>query len=48
MTVVECLSAFTETKPIGGLASMILTGFVEVDLDESLIGPGTQVKRISA
>ncbi|NTF08014.1 hypothetical protein G6L37_17755 [Agrobacterium rubi] len=48
LTVVECLSAFTETKPIGGLASMILTGFVEVDLDESLIGPGTQVKRISA
>ncbi|TCP90331.1 hypothetical protein C8J31_101169 [Rhizobium sp. PP-CC-2G-626] len=48
LTVVECLTAFSETKPIGGLASMILAGFVEVDLDDALIGPGTQVKRITA
>ncbi|CAN7442611.1 hypothetical protein LJR235_002827 [Pararhizobium sp. LjRoot235] len=48
LTVAECLTAFSETKPIGGLACMILNGFVDVDLDEALIGPRTTVKRISA
>lgn len=46
LTVAECLVAFTETRPVAGLAQMILRGFVEVDLDMELIGPETVVRRI--
>lgn len=46
LTVAECLTVFTETKPIAGLAQMILRGFVEVDLDMDLLGPETMVRRI--
>lgn len=46
LTVAECLTTFTETRPVAGLAQMILRGFVEVDLDMELIGPETSVRRI--
>jgi len=47
LTVAECLTIFTETRPpIAGLAQMILRGFVEVDLDTDLLGPETAVRRI--
>lgn len=46
LTVAECLTAFTETRPVAGLAQMILRGFIEVDLDMELIGPETVVRRI--
>lgn len=46
LTVAECLTVFTETKPVAGLAQMILRGFVEVDLDTELLGPETIVRRI--
>ncbi|MCW8057504.1 hypothetical protein [Agrobacterium tumefaciens] len=46
LTVTECLTLFTETRPVAGLAQMILRGFVEVDLDTELLGPGTMVRRI--
>lgn len=46
LTVAECLPAFQEGRPVAGLASLILCGLVEVDLDEALIGPETQVRRI--
>lgn len=42
----ECLAAFQETRAVAGMASLILHGFVEVDLDEALIGPETLVRRI--
>lgn len=45
LSVAECLSAFTETKPIAGLASLALHRFIEMELDEALIGPETQVRR---
>lgn len=45
LTVAECLSAFQETKPIAGLASLVLHRFIVMDLDETLIGPETQVRR---
>lgn len=48
LTVAECLGAFTETRPVGGFASMVLHGSLEVDLDDGLIGPGTAVRRITA
>lgn len=47
LTVLECLPAFLETKPVAGLASMILHGFIEVELDAELIGPSTIVRRIA-
>ncbi|MFD1330366.1 hypothetical protein [Mycoplana ramosa] len=47
LTVAECLTAFSETRSVAGLASMILNGFVEVDLDDELIGPTTAVRRIA-
>lgn len=47
LTVAECLSAFQEVKPMAGLASMILREFVQVELDDELIGPRTAVRRIA-
>lgn len=46
LTFAECLGAMQETKPVAGIASLILSGFVEVDLDEALLGPETTVRRI--
>jgi len=46
MTVAECMRAFREAPPIAGLSSLILHRFVEIDLDDSRIGPETQVRRI--
>ncbi len=48
LTVTQCLTIFAETKPVAGLAQMILRGFVEVDLDTELLGPETLVRRIRA
>lgn len=48
LTVAECLTIFHETKPIGGLASLVLQRFVDMDLDEKLISPETLVRRSRA
>lgn len=48
LTVAESLKAFSETKPVAGLSVMILHGFIDVDLDDALIGPETTVRRICA
>lgn len=45
MMVAECLPAFTETRPIAGLAALVLRRFVSIDLDEAPIGPETAVRR---
>ncbi|CAN7344644.1 hypothetical protein LJR231_001956 [Phyllobacterium sp. LjRoot231] len=45
MTVSECLTAFRETLPIAGLASLILHRFLEIELDDELINPDTTVRR---
>jgi hypothetical protein len=45
LTVAECLSIFHDTKPIRGLANMVVGRFVEIDLDAALIGPETPVRR---
>lgn len=47
LTMSECLSAFQETKPIAGLAGMILQQHVDVDFDEGPFGPQTAVRRIA-
>lgn len=46
LTVAEALMVFRETKPMAGLASMVLHRFVSIDLDERLIGPETVVRRL--
>lgn len=45
LTVAEALIVFRETKPVAGLASMILHRFVTIDLDDRLIGPETVIRR---
>lgn len=45
LTLAECLSVFRETRPIAGLASMVLNRFIDLDLDEALIGPESTVRR---
>ncbi|MFD1745796.1 hypothetical protein ACFSE1_10020 [Rhizobium helianthi] len=46
LTIAECLSAIREGRPMPTLASLILQGFLEVDLDDALLSPETQVRRI--
>lgn len=47
MSIVECLNAFQEVKPVAGLASLILNRYLEVDLDDLPLGPETTVRRIA-
>ncbi|MGO8021293.1 hypothetical protein [Rhizobium leguminosarum] len=46
LTFSDCLSVIRETQPVAALASMVLQRFVEIELDDALIGPETQVRRI--
>ncbi|MBB4249448.1 hypothetical protein [Rhizobium sp. BK008] len=46
LTVAESLAAFREGRPMGCLAALILQGFLEIPLDDALIGPDTAVRRI--
>jgi hypothetical protein len=46
LTFSDCLGVIRETQPVAALASMILQGLLEVDLDEELLGPQTMVRRI--
>lgn len=46
LTVAESLAAFREGRPMGCLAALILQGFLEIELDDALIGPDTAVRRI--
>ncbi|HLP66152.1 MAG TPA: hypothetical protein VK181_01390 [Rhizobium sp.] len=45
LTLAECLSVVRESKPMPTIATMILMGILEVDLDEALLGPETVVRR---
>lgn len=45
LTLAESLTVFRETKPIRGLANMVVGRFIEIDLDTALIGPETVVRR---
>lgn len=47
MPLVECLKAFSETSPVPGISALILSRYVEIDLDEAPIGPETTVRRIA-
>jgi hypothetical protein len=45
LTLAESLTVFQETKPIRGLANMVVARLIEIDLDTALIGPETVVRR---
>lgn len=45
MSLAECLAAVREGAPMRSIASLILRGQLEVDLDEQLLGPDTVVRR---
>lgn len=45
LTLAECLTAVIEGRAMETIASLILRGHIEVDLDESLLGPDTIVRR---
>lgn len=47
LTLAECLSAVRDGRPMQTVAAMILTGHIEVELDEELLGPDTTVRRAS-
>ncbi len=46
LTVSECLTVFRETAPVAGLASLVLRGYIEMELDQGPIGPETSVRRL--
>ena len=47
LPLAECLNVFQEVRPVPGLASLVLHGYVEIDLDGAPIGPESSVRRIS-
>lgn len=47
MPLAECLKAFSETSPVPGISALILSRYVEIELDEAPIGPETAVRRIT-
>ncbi|QQF02459.1 hypothetical protein [Sinorhizobium meliloti] len=46
LTLSDCLSVIRNTEPVAAIASLILQRFVDVELDDALIGPETMVRRI--
>lgn len=45
LTLAECLGAVRESRPMASIASMILMGVLEVELDDALLGPDAVVRR---
>ncbi|WP_421365849.1 hypothetical protein [Agrobacterium tumefaciens] len=45
LTLAESLSVIRESKPMHSVAAMILSGILEVDLSETLLGPDSVVRR---
>lgn len=48
LSFADCLQVLREIQPVAGLASLILQGLIEIELDDALIGPETMVRRIRA
>jgi len=44
LTLAECMAVVREGRPMDAVACLILRGHLEVDIDESLLGPGTVVR----
>ncbi|WP_421406618.1 hypothetical protein [Agrobacterium tumefaciens] len=47
LTLAESLSVIRESRPMHSVAAMILSGILEVDLSETLLGPDSVVRRAS-
>lgn len=47
LTVADSLKAFQETRPVAGLAVLILQRYLDVALDDAPLGPETTVRRIT-
>lgn len=47
LTLAETLSVMRESRPMHSVASLILSGVLEVDLSEALLGPDSVVRRAS-
>jgi len=45
LTLAECLSVVREGRAMHSIASLILSGILDVDLSEALLGPDTVVRR---
>lgn len=45
LSVAECLHLFQDVRPIAGIARLFLQRFIDMDIDEALIGPESQVRR---
>lgn len=45
LSVAECLHLFQDVRPIAGIARLFLQRFIDIDIDEALIGPESQVRR---
>jgi hypothetical protein len=45
LTVAECLGAIQTAQPIAAVARLVLQRFIDVDLDDALIGPETVIRR---
>lgn len=48
LSLAECLGVVREDAPMRTVASMILKGHIEVDLDEALLAPDTVVRRANS
>lgn len=47
LTLAECLAAVRDGRPMRTMATLILKGHVEVDLDAELLGPDTVVRLVA-
>ncbi|WP_246729166.1 hypothetical protein [Rhizobium ruizarguesonis] len=45
LTVAECLNVFREVQPMTGVSWMVLHRLIAVDLEETMIGPETVIRR---
>lgn len=46
LAMADCLRVITGRDPVAVLAALILQGFVDVELDDAVLGPETMVRRI--
>jgi hypothetical protein len=46
LPMADCLSVIRGGEPVAAIASLMLYGFLEAELDDALLGPETMVRRI--
>ncbi|WP_158686947.1 hypothetical protein [Rhizobium leguminosarum] len=48
LSLADCLRTVRESQPVATVASLVLQGLLELEIDDALIGPETMVRRIRA